>query len=85
MHLRHGGACHEPFCEGSLGPQVLIASESMSLLQTIYVRLFTKEDHYNFHKTLGITCLLSYLYRFAHVGPSDMRFSASSHTRDRSE
>jgi len=42
--------------------------------------LFTKEDTFNFHKTLGISCLLSYMYRFAHVGPSDMLFSASKYT-----
>ena len=49
-------------------------------LKTIYERLFTKEDNFNFHKTLGIYCLLSFLYRFANVGPSDMRFSASGAT-----
>jgi len=44
------------------------------------VRLFTKEDTFNFHKTLGITCLLSYLFRFVQVGPSDMGFAASFET-----
>ena len=30
--------------------------------------LFTREDVFNFHKTLGMSCLLSYAYRFAQLG-----------------
>lgn len=42
--------------------------------------LFTAEDTFNFHKTLGIACLFSYAYRFANVGESDMKFDASNAT-----
>ena len=36
--------------------------------------LFTREDVFNFHKTLGMSCLLSYAYRFAQLGDADMGF-----------
>lgn len=36
----------------------------MSCWQRIRIRLFTKHDHFNIHKTLGIISLSSYLYRF---------------------
>lgn len=49
-------------------------------LADIYVKLFTKEDHFNFHKTLGIACLLSYLFRFAQAGPTDMGFGITMPT-----
>jgi len=52
----------------------------MALIVDIYRKLFTKEDYFNLHKTLGIACLLSYIYRFAHVGASDMNFSAGPMT-----
>ena len=42
--------------------------------------LFTAEDTFSFHKTLGIACLFSYAYRFANVGESDMKFDASNAT-----
>lgn len=42
--------------------------------------LFTHEDTFNFHKTLGLACLLSYAYRFAQVGDSDMGFASSNET-----
>ena len=45
--------------------------------------LFTKEDKFNFHKTLGIFALLHFLFRFAHVGPSDMRFKANHNPEHR--
>ena len=47
----------------------------MGLLSDVYRKLFTREDPFNFHKTLGISCLVSYLYRFSHVGPTDMAFT----------
>ena len=52
----------------------------MPILKTIYSKLFTVEDKYNFHKSLGVGCLLSYLFRFAQVGPSDMNFGATTGT-----
>lgn len=42
--------------------------------------LFTHEDTFNFHKMLGLSCLLSYAYRFAQVGDSDMGFMSSNET-----
>jgi len=55
-------------------------SSSSSLARIIYARLFTKEDPFNFHKTLGISCLLSYIFRFVKAGPSDMGFGATPET-----
>jgi hypothetical protein len=37
-------------------------------------QLITKEDPYHIHKTLGILCLCSFVWRYAHVGSSDMGF-----------
>jgi hypothetical protein len=37
-------------------------------------QLITKEDPLNIHKTLGILCLCSFIWRYAHVGNSDMGF-----------
>ena len=34
----------------------------------------------NFHKTFGIFALLHFIYRFQHVGPTDMNFSANPMT-----
>jgi hypothetical protein len=39
--------------------------------------LFTHEDSFNLHKTLGLTCLLHYIYRFSKMGSKDMDFSPS--------
>ena len=36
--------------------------------------LFTREDVFNFHKTLGMSCMISYAYRFSQVGDADMGF-----------
>lgn len=52
----------------------------MAILQDIYTRLFTKEDKLNFHKTLGICCLISYIVRFSRVGPRDMGFGDTTAT-----
>tara|TARA_B110001452_G_scaffold34290_1_gene26457 strand:+ start:8665 stop:9663 length:999 start_codon:yes stop_codon:yes gene_type:complete len=52
----------------------------MGVLRQIYVKLFTREDTFNFHKTLGLACLLSYVVRFAQVGPRDMAFGADGGT-----
>jgi len=46
-----------------------------SLVSRIKKGLITKEDSRHFHKTLGLSVLLHFLFRFANVGPSkDMRF-----------
>ena len=37
-------------------------------------QLITKEDPVHLHKTLGILCLLSYIFRIVQTGPSDMGF-----------
>jgi hypothetical protein len=42
--------------------------------------LFTHEDKFSLHKTLGFACLLSYAYRFALVGERDMGFTSSAGT-----
>jgi hypothetical protein len=38
-------------------------------------QLITKEDPMHIHKTLGIACMLSYIFRIAQTGPSDMGFA----------
>jgi hypothetical protein len=45
------------------------------LLRQIRTKLFTREDNTNIHKTLGVTCLLSYLWHFVRVGEGDMGFT----------
>lgn len=52
----------------------------VSLVRQIKTKLFTHEDKGNFHKTLGIACLLSYIYRFAQVGERDMGFGITRGT-----
>jgi hypothetical protein len=37
-------------------------------------QLITKEDPMHLHKTLGVLCLLSFIWRYAHIGSSDMGF-----------
>ena len=37
-------------------------------------QLITKEDPMHFHKTLGILCMLSYIFRIIQTGPTDMGF-----------
>ncbi|KAL1526850.1 hypothetical protein AB1Y20_015542 [Prymnesium parvum] len=49
-------------------------------LHELYVKLFTTEDKFNFHKTLGIFCLLHFAFRFAQVGERDMGFTSSKAT-----
>lgn len=46
----------------------------------LYAKLFTTEDHFNLHKTLGFACLIHYIYRFVQAGPSDMGFGISAQT-----
>jgi len=50
------------------------------VLRMIYSKLFTKEDHFNIHKTLGLLCLTSYIFRFVQIGPADMAFGATGGT-----
>jgi hypothetical protein len=42
-------------------------------------KLITKEDPGHIHKTLGILCLLSFIWRLAHIGVSDMGFQSHPH------
>jgi hypothetical protein len=37
-------------------------------------QLITKEDPMHLHKTLGLLCMLSYIFRIVQTGPSDMGF-----------
>lgn len=37
-------------------------------------QLITKDDPFHVHKTLGILCLCSFIWRFAHFGSADMGF-----------
>jgi hypothetical protein len=48
-----------------------------NFLARVYKGLFTHEDKFNAHKTLGFSCLLSYAYRFSQAGERDMGFSSS--------
>lgn len=50
------------------------------ILSTIYIRLVTKDDATHIHKTLGLSCLISFVYRFVNAGPSDMKFTSSNGT-----
>ena len=52
----------------------------MPKLRELKNKLFTLEDRFNFHKTLGIFCLLHYAFRFAQAGPTDMGFRISKQT-----
>lgn len=42
-------------------------------------QLITREDPMHLHKGLGILCLLSFIWRLAHVGTSDMGFLSHPH------
>lgn len=48
--------------------------------QTIYDKLFTHDDSFNFHKILGFSCLVSFLYRFTQIGEADMNFGPNYST-----
>jgi hypothetical protein len=37
--------------------------------------MVTREDKFHIHKTLGALCLLSYIFRLAQIGETDMGFS----------
>jgi len=51
------------------------------LVHRIKKGLITKEDSRHFHKTLGVSVLLHFLYRFANVGPTkDMNFGSTRMT-----
>ena len=53
---------------------------SSSYFRRAYKGLFTREDPIQLHKTLGISCLVSFVYRFVYVGAADMNFSAAPST-----
>ena len=42
-------------------------------------QLVTHEDRLHLHKTLGMACLLSFAWRYAHIGSSDMGFRSHPH------
>jgi len=42
--------------------------------------LFTSEDPYNGHKSLGLFTIVHFLYRFAHAGNADMAFTTNWET-----
>jgi len=42
--------------------------------------LFTTEDPYNAHKSLGLFAIVHFLYRFVHVGDADMAFTTNWET-----
>ena len=44
-------------------------------LSTWKKQLITKEDPMHIHKTLGLLCMLSYLFRIVQSGPTDMGFA----------
>ena len=49
-------------------------------LTRVYKGLFTHEDKFNAHKTMGFSCLLSYAYRFSMAGERDMGFGSTNGT-----
>ena len=61
-------------------PAVCDTPRAMPKLRELKNKLFTLEDKFNFHKTLGIFCLLHYAFRFAQAGPNDMGFRVSKQT-----
>ena len=55
----------------------LMKYATMPSLKEVYQKLVTKEDEYGIHKMLGISCLLSFLYRFSGFGRElDCRFAS---------
>ena len=65
---------------GAGGDSAATGPPQVSIRSRIVKGLFTKEDPVNFHKTFGIFALLHFIYRFQHVGPTDMNFSANPMT-----
>ncbi|GAX15932.1 hypothetical protein FisN_22Hu218 [Fistulifera solaris] len=51
-------------------------------MKQIQQKLFTKEDPYHVHKTLGLVALSSYIYRISNFGASDMGFSPTKESSD---
>lgn len=50
---------------------------SLSGLSAWKQQLITKEDPMHIHKTLGVLCLISIIFRLIQIGPSDMGFATS--------
>lgn len=78
LHINSSGRVCAPVMGGggdssATGPQQLTRSK-------IIKGLFTKEDPANIHKTFGVFALGHFIYRFRHVGPSDMNFGVSNMT-----
>ncbi len=51
-------------------------------MKQIQQKLFTREDSFHVHKTLGMAALCSYLYRISHFGKRDMGFCPTSESSD---
>eukprot|EP00325_Prymnesiales_sp_UTEX-LB-985_P022714 CAMPEP_0174738914 /NCGR_PEP_ID=MMETSP1094-20130205/70687_1 /TAXON_ID=156173 /ORGANISM="Chrysochromulina brevifilum, Strain UTEX LB 985" /LENGTH=390 /DNA_ID=CAMNT_0015942409 /DNA_START=13 /DNA_END=1185 /DNA_ORIENTATION=- len=68
------------FVGGLLLWLLLRTPSGSTFISQVYKKLFTSEDTFNMHKTLGIACLASYIYRFAHVGSADMNFTTGPWT-----
>jgi len=47
----------------------VVGVRTMSGCELVYRKLLTKEDPFYFHKTFGLLCLASFLYRYAYVYP----------------
>ena len=70
------GIVHVTSAHGHLGvgAAALAIAGLVTASPKVRKALFTREDVFNFHKTLGMSCLLSYAYRFAQLGDADMGF-----------
>lgn len=47
----------------------VVAVRGATGCELVYRKLFTKEDPLYLHKTFGLLCVLSFLYRYAYVYP----------------
>jgi len=50
-------------------------SNMTSYLQNLKTQMITKEDPFHVHKTLGVACLASFVWRFSMMGDADMGFA----------
>lgn len=49
----------------------------ITLCSNVQAKLFTKEDFLHIHKLLGVSVLMSFLWRFSLIGSSDMGFATA--------
>ncbi|KAJ1454011.1 hypothetical protein M885DRAFT_253115 [Pelagophyceae sp. CCMP2097] len=57
-----------------------LARLRVAMASSLRAKLFTHEDPLQIHKSLGLFCLVNFVYRFSHVGPTDMRFTSDWQT-----